>query len=846
MFLKLAKILKAGEGKNLRKYDDLITSVNNLEEEISKLSDDGLAAMTALLRQRYDNGQDIKALMPEAFAVVRETAKRTIGMRHFDIQIMGGAVLFEGKIAEMKTGEGKTLVATLPVYLNSFTAKATHLVTVNDYLAKRDSEWMGPIYKFLGLKVGLLQHDMPGSDKKQQYLCDVIHGTNNEFGFDYLRDNMVLRVEDMVQNGRPFAIIDEVDSILIDEARTPLIISGVAQGTTEMYQRFARIIPGLTKEEDYEIDEKARTVAITESGVERVEEITGLDNLYSPQNFRYIHALNQALKAQNLFKRDVDYMLKDGQILIVDEFTGRLMPGRRYSEGLHQAIEAKEGVKIRDENQTLATITIQNYFRMYEKLAGMTGTAITEAAEFRHIYDLETVVIPTNMPMIRDDLPDLIYKNEDIKYEKVVDDIIERHGKGQPLLVGTISIEKSERLSGMLKRRGIPHQVLNAKYHEKEAEIIAEAGQKAAVTIATNMAGRGTDIVLGEGVVGLGGLHVLGTERHESRRIDNQLRGRSGRQGDIGSSQFYLSTGDDLLRLFGSDRIYSVMDTFNFPEDMPIQHPLISRSIENAQRQVEGRNFEVRKHVLEYDDVMNKQREVIYARRKNILEEKDLGETALKMLEDVVDASVSFHINDREYPERWDLEGLESFLVAIFKKESISDILDRDRIIDQKWDIKRLKQEITSRGIQLYGLREGEYSPETIRRLEKIVMLNVIDNMWRGHLLEMDYLKEGIGLRAIAQKDPLVEYKHEAFSLFKQLIDEIKFDTVKLLFNARIVTAGEQEVRKSQELANITASGPSEPAPERREPVRAESSKVGRNAPCPCGSGKKYKKCCGK
>ena len=846
MFLKLAKILKAGEGKNLRKYDDLITSVNNLEEEISKLSDDGLAAMTALLRQRYDNGQDIKALMPEAFAVVRETAKRTIGMRHFDIQIMGGAVLFEGKIAEMKTGEGKTLVATLPVYLNSFTAKATHLVTVNDYLAKRDSEWMGPIYKFLGLKVGLLQHDMPGSDKKQQYLCDVIHGTNNEFGFDYLRDNMVLRVEDMVQNGRPFAIIDEVDSILIDEARTPLIISGVAQGTTEMYQRFARIIPGLTKEEDYEIDEKARTVAITESGVERVEEITGLDNLYSPQNFRYIHALNQALKAQNLFKRDVDYMLKDGQILIVDEFTGRLMPGRRYSEGLHQAIEAKEGVKIRDENQTLATITIQNYFRMYEKLAGMTGTAITEAAEFRHIYDLETVVIPTNMPMIRDDLPDLIYKNEDIKYEKVVDDIIERHGKGQPMLVGTISIEKSERLSGMLKRRGIPHQVLNAKYHEKEAEIIAEAGQKAAVTIATNMAGRGTDIVLGEGVVGLGGLHVLGTERHESRRIDNQLRGRSGRQGDIGSSQFYLSTGDDLLRLFGSDRIYSVMDTFNFPEDMPIQHPLISRSIENAQRQVEGRNFEVRKHVLEYDDVMNKQREVIYARRKNILEEKDLGETALKMLEDVVDASVSFHINDREYPERWDLEGLESFLVAIFKKESISDILDRDRIIDQKWDIKRLKQEITSRGIQLYGLREGEYSPETIRRLEKIVMLNVIDNMWRGHLLEMDYLKEGIGLRAIAQKDPLVEYKHEAFSLFKQLIDEIKFDTVKLLFNARIVTAGEQEVRKSQELANITASGPSEPAPERREPVRAESSKVGRNAPCPCGSGKKYKKCCGK
>ncbi|TET52049.1 MAG: preprotein translocase subunit SecA, partial [Actinomycetota bacterium] len=600
-----------------------------------------------------------------------------------------------------------------------------------------------------------------------------------------------------------------------------------------------------TKEEDYDIDEKARTVAITESGVERVEQITGLDNLYSPQNFRYIHALNQALKAQSLFKRDVDYMLKDGEILIVDEFTGRLMPGRRYSEGLHQAIEAKEGVKIRDENQTLATITIQNYFRMYEKLAGMTGTAITEAAEFRHIYDLETVVIPTNMPMIRDDMPDFIYKSEDIKYEKVVDDIIERHGKGQPVLVGTISIEKSEVLSGMLKRRGIPHQVLNAKYHEKEADIIAEAGQKGTVTIATNMAGRGTDIVLGEGVVELGGLHVLGTERHESRRIDNQLRGRSGRQGDIGSSQFYLSTGDDLLRLFGSDRIYSVMDTFNFPEDMPIQHPLISRSIENAQRQVEGRNFEVRKHVLEYDDVMNKQREVIYARRKNILQQKDLKETALKMLEDVVDASVSFHISDREYPERWDLEGLENFLGAIFKKGSISDILDRDSIIDQKWDTKKLKQEITSRGKQLYGQREDEYSPEAIRKLEKIVMLNVIDNMWRGHLLEMDYLKEGIGLRAIAQKDPLVEYKHEGFTLFKQLIDEIKFDTVKLLFNARIVTAGEQEARKSQELSNITASGPSEPVPERRQTVQAKSSKVGRNEPCPCGSGKKYKKCCG-
>ncbi|HAJ95707.1 MAG TPA: preprotein translocase subunit SecA [Actinobacteria bacterium] len=599
------------------------------------------------------------------------------------------------------------------------------------------------------------------------------------------------------------------------------------------------------KEEDFDIDEKARTVAITEEGVERVEEITGLENLYDPQNFRQIHALNQSLKAWHLFKKDVDYMLKDGQIVIVDEFTGRLMPGRRYSEGLHQAIEAREGVKIRDENQTLATITIQNYFRMYEKLAGMTGTAITEASEFRHIYKLDTVVIPTNMPMIRKDLQDLIYRDEDIKFNKVVEDIIERHGRGQPILVGTISIEKSESLSDMLKRRGVPHQVLNARYHEKEAEIIAKAGQRGAVTIATNMAGRGTDIVLGDGVADLGGLHVLGTERHESRRIDNQLRGRSGRQGDNGSSQFYMSTEDDLLRLFGSDRISSIMQTFNFPEDMPIQHPIINKSIENAQRQVEGRNFEIRKHVLQYDDVMNKQREVIYTRRKNILVREDLKGIALKMLEDVADASVSFHISDREYPEKWDLESLENFLGAVFKKERLSDILNREMIIEQKWDTARLKKEITARGKEIYLEREEQYSPLTIRRLEKVVMLNVIDNMWRGHLLEMDYLKEGIGLRAIAQKDPLVEYKHEGFSLFKQLIDEIKFDTVKLLFNARIVTA-EQHPARSQQLENVTTSGPSAPEQARKQIVKTEAEKIGRNQPCPCGSGKKYKKCCGK
>ncbi len=846
MFGKLTKLLKAGEGKNLRRYDDLVNAVSSFDKEISGLSDPELSGKTAEFKERFNNGESLNSIMPEAFAVVRETAKRTIGMRHFDVQIMGGAVLFEGKIAEMKTGEGKTLVATLAVYLNSLAGESTHLVTVNDYLARRDSEWMGPIYRFLDLKVGLLQHGMEKAEKKEQYICDVVYGTNNEFGFDYLRDNMVLSGQDIVQNGHHFAIVDEVDSILIDEARTPLIISGVASGTTELYKKFAQIVPRLKEDEDFEIDEKARTVAITESGVEKVESMTGLENLYSPQNFRLIHALNQSLKAKYLFKRDVDYMIKDGGVMIVDEFTGRLMPGRRYSEGLHQAIEAKEGVKIKDENQTLATITIQNYFRMYKKLAGMTGTAITEAAEFRHIYGLDTVVIPTNMPMIREDLPDLIYRDEQIKFKKVTEDIAERYKKGQPVLVGTISIEKSERLSKMLKRIGIPHQVLNAKYHEKEAEIIAKAGQKASVTIATNMAGRGTDIVLGEGVVGLGGLHVIGTERHESRRIDNQLRGRSGRQGDIGSSQFYLSTEDDLMRLFGSDRIYKVMQTFNFPEDMPIQHPIINRSIENAQRQVEGRNFEIRKHVLQYDDVMNKQREVIYARRRNILEQEDLRDSAIKMLGDVVDACSSMFINDREYPEKWDLEGPNNLLGTIFKKENLSDILDRERIIQQRWDAKRLKKEITEKGIRLYEEREGQYSPQTIRRLEKIVMLNVIDNMWRGHLLEMDYLKEGIGLRAIAQKDPLVEYKHESFNLFKQLIDEIKFETVRLLFNARIITTQQQEELQNQKLKNVSTNGPGISDQSKGKTVKLKTKKVGRNDPCPCGSGKKYKYCCGR
>ncbi|MFZ3105829.1 MAG: preprotein translocase subunit SecA [Candidatus Hydromicrobium sp.] len=849
MFKNIGNILKFGEGKKIKKYEEIVSAVSNLEKDISSLTDSQLAAKIIDFKQRYENGQKLEDLMPEVFAVVREVAKRTLNMRHFDVQILGGVVLFEGKIAEMKTGEGKTLVATLAVYLNSFTGRSTHLVTVNDYLAKRDSEWMGAIYKFLGLKVGLIQHEMSALEKKEQYRSDVIYGTNNEFGFDYLRDNMVMAKENIVQDGHWYAIIDEVDSILIDEARTPLIISGVAYGTTEIYGKFTQIVPRLEIDEDFEIDEKARTAAITEEGVEKVERILGIENLYDPSNFLYIHALNQSLKAYHLFKRDVDYMLKNGEIIIVDEFTGRLMPGRRYSDGLHQAIEAKERVKVRDENQTLATITIQNYFRMYEKLAGMTGTALTEAAEFRHIYGLETVVIPTNEPMIRKDLPDLIYKTGQIKFDNVVEDIVSRYNRGQPVLVGTISIEKSERLSNMLKRRGIPHEVLNAKYHEKEAQIIAKAGQKNSVTIATNMAGRGTDIVLGEGVVELGGLHVFGTERHESRRIDNQLRGRSGRQGDIGSSQFYLSTEDDLLRLFGSERIYRVMETFNFPDDLPIQHPIISRAIENAQRQVEGRNFEIRKHVLEYDDVMNKQREVIYARRKKILEEENLRSVACDMIKDIIDRSVDIHINPGDYPENWDLETLSNYITSLFSRDIITDIIDRKKIGESKWDISILKEKLAERAYRIYEERENNYSPPVIRKLEKIVMLNVIDNMWRGHLLEMDYLQEGIGLRAIGQMDPLVEYKRETFNLFKELIEEIKFDTVKLLYNVRIVTREEQEKQKTvreNEVTNIVTSGPLEAGSIALQTKPVTAKKIGRNDPCPCGSGKKYKKCCGR
>src|SRR4030043_1841038 len=674
MLNKFTSILKFGEGKKQKKYDEIVRMVNSLEPGISSLTNAQLAAKTFEFKDRYSKDNNIDNLLIEAFAVVREVAKRTINMRHFDVQIVGGIVLFEGKIAEMKTGEGKTLVATLPVYLNSITGKSAHVVRVNDYLSERDSQWMGPVYNLLGVRVGLVQHGMTTAERRIAYDCDVVYGTNSEFGFDYLRDNMVIHAEEMVQKGHPLAIVDEVDSILIDEARTPLIISGIAYETTELYKKFSQIVTRLTKDKDYEIDEKAKTAAVTEEGVAKVEKITGIENLYDPRNYLHIHALNQSLRASNLFKKDVDYMIKDGEVLIVDEFTGRLMIGRRYSEGLHQAIEAKEHVKIKEENQTLATITIQNYFRMYEKLAGMTGTALTEAAEFRHIYKLETYVIPTNMPMIRDELSDFIYKTEDSKYNAVVEDIISRYEKGQPVLVGTISIEKSERLSGMLKRRGIPHQVLNARYHEKEAEIIALAGQPKSVTIATNMAGRGTDIVLGTGVVDMGGLHVIGTERHESRRIDNQLRGRSGRRGDPGSARFHLSLEDDLMRIFGGEQIGGLMDRLHLPEDQPIENKFVSKAIESAQSKVEGFHFDARKSLVEYDDVKNQQREIIYKLRKNVLESKNLKDEITEKLVKQIDKIIILGSNVEG-------GGLDSEKIAVGLSEIVPfDDLSRERI----------------------------------------------------------------------------------------------------------------------------------------------------------------------
>ncbi|HXX34229.1 MAG TPA: preprotein translocase subunit SecA [Thermodesulfobacteriota bacterium] len=878
----IKKIVGSKNERELRRIQPLVERINQLEPEISPLSDDQLKGKTSEFKERVGRGEHLEEVLPEAFAVVRETAKRTLGERHYDVQLIGGIVLHEGKIAEMATGEGKTLVSTLPAYLNALEGKGVHIVTVNDYLAKRDREWMGVIYRFLGLSVGVILHELNDKERQEAYGCDITYGTNNEFGFDYLRDNMKFRLEDYVQRDLHYAIVDEVDSILVDEARTPLIISGPAEESTDKYYKINRVVPSLKQGTDYQLEEKSHTAFLTEEGVAHVEKLIHVENLYDPRNIETLHHVNQALRAHTLFKRDVDYVVKEGEVIIVDEFTGRLMPGRRWSDGLHQAVEAKENVRIENENQTLATVTFQNYFRMYKKLAGMTGTADTEAAEFRKIYNLDVMVIPTNMPLIRTNYADVIYKTENEKFRAVVREIKELYQSGHPVLVGTISIEKSERLSQLLKKQGVPHNVLNAKHHEREAEIIAQAGRVAAVTISTNMAGRGTDILLGgnpkflaktlvkdevteetlrkasekasatvkqekENVIQVGGLHVLGTERHESRRIDNQLRGRSGRQGDPGSSRFYLSLEDDLLRIFGSERISKIMDRLGIEEEQPIEHRLVSRAIENAQRKVEAHNFEIRKHLLEYDNVMNKQREVIYSQRREVLGSEDLKETVMEMIEEEGENLVDFYTDEKQYSEEWDLKGLQDAFFQQFSfKWSLPSVADNGIKRDQ------LKETILEKAKEVYQKKEEEFGAPTLRYLEKVIMLQSIDFHWKDHLLAVDQLKEGIGLRGYGQKDPLIEYQKEAYQMFLDMLDRIKKDTVEKLFAVQIAKEEQavKEVKMERKQTFImsrgeaTQGGGGKTESGKGVTIRREGKKVGRNDPCPCGSGKKYKRCC--
>jgi preprotein translocase subunit SecA len=888
----LTKIFGSQHERDVKKMLPTVEAINALEPEIRKLSDAELRAKTAEFRTQLDQGATLEDLLFPAFAVAREAAWRTVKMRPFDVQLMGGLVLHRGRISEMKTGEGKTLMATLPVYLNALEGKGVHVVTVNDYLARRDSDWMGQIYRFLGLSVGVIQHDMPDADRKRAYGSDVTYGTNNEFGFDYLRDNMKFDLESMVQRGHHYAIVDEVDSILIDEARTPLIISGPSEESVDKYYRIDRIIPRLVKGEeidegdgkksttgDYLVDEKAHQASLTDEGVEKVEQLLGVRNLYDPENMEILHGVNQALRAHALYHRDVDYLIKDGKVVIVDEFTGRMMPGRRWSDGLHQAVESKEGVKIERENQTLATITFQNYFRMYKKLAGMTGTADTEAAEFGQIYNLDVTVIPTNQPMIRDDRPDLVYRTAQEKWNAVVEEIREAQKKGQPVLVGTVSIEKSEMLSKLLSRPPkVPHVVLNAKYHEREAAIVAQAGRKGAVTIATNMAGRGTDIVLGgnpeglarseadpetepeayqaaleryhemwakerEEVLAAGGLHILGTERHESRRIDNQLRGRSGRQGDPGSSRFYLSLEDDLMRIFGSDRIQGLMGKLGMEEGEAIEHGMVSKAIERAQKQVEGRNFEVRKHLLEYDDVMNKQREAIYKLRRDILEGREGREYVLETAENILDSLLETHCSEKLDPQDWNMTGLRTDMLAYYNINAGEMGLD-------EMGIDELRETLWGAIEKKYMERETRHDPEVLRGFERAIMLHTVDTAWKDHLLAIDHLKEGIGLRGYAQRDPLNEYKRESYDMFQSMKDRVEDDIVQKLFRYEPMTEETAVAQPRREAAPRPApkfelSAPSKvEGPQRAQPVHKDA-KVGRNDPCPCGSGKKYKKCHG-
>nr|WP_205830332.1 preprotein translocase subunit SecA [Microbispora sp. CL1-1] len=922
----LDKILRAGEGKTLRKLKRIAEQVNSIEEDFKSLSDAELRALTAEYKQRHAEGESLDDLLPEAFATVREAARRVLGQRHFDVQIMGGANLHMGNISEMRTGEGKTLTCTLPAYLNAISGKGVHVVTVNDYLAKRDAETMGRVHRFLGLEVGVILANMSPEERRKQYNADITYGTNNEFGFDYLRDNMAWSIEECVQRGHNFAIVDEVDSILIDEARTPLIISGPGEQSGKWYQEFAKIVPRLRRgtegkdgEEstgDYVVDEKKRTVGILEAGVEKVEDWLGIDNLYKPEHTHLVQFLNNALKAKELFKKDKDYIVVDGEVLIVDEFTGRVLHGRRYNEGMHQAIEAKEGVKIKDENQTLATITLQNYFRLYDKLAGMTGTAATEANEFHQTYKLGVVPIPTNRPMVRKDQPDVVYKTEDAKFQACVEDIKERYEKGQPVLVGTTSVEKSEKLSRMLKRQGVPHEVLNAKNHAREAAIVAEAGRKGAVTVATNMAGRGTDIMLGgnpefradlelhqrglsptetpeeyekaypealekakeavkaehEEVTELGGLYVLGTERHESRRIDNQLRGRSGRQGDPGESRFYLSLEDDLMRLFNSARVEMIMTRLNIPDDVPIESGMVSKAIASAQHQVEQQNFEIRKNVLKYDEVMNRQRTVIYAERRRVLEGADLHEQVRGFVTDVVDDYVK-GATAEGFAEEWDLEKLWKAFGQLYPISfTVDELIQQIGGDREELTAEIIAEKVKEDALAAYDRREEQLGSEAMRELERRVILSVLDRKWREHLYEMDYLQEGIGMRAYAQKDPLIEYQREGYEMFSAMLDGIKEESVGYLFNLEVEVQANPIVEENAEEDTALAETGSIIARALRQPSRptemvytapGESGDVEvnrvrstpeqraaygdteRNAPCPCGSGKKYKRCHG-
>jgi len=844
----LTKVFGTHNDRELKRIGETyVAPINELEGTFEKLSDADLRAKTEEFRQRLADDETLDDLLVEAFAAAREAGKRALNMRHYDVQLIGGVVLHQGKIAEMATGEGKTLVATLPAYLNALEGKGVHLVTVNDYLARRDMEWMGPLYEALGLTVGAIQHDMPDEDRRAAYASDVTFGTNNEYGFDYLRDNMKFRAQDMVQPLHHYAIVDEVDSILIDEARTPLIISGPAEKSTELYYKVDRIIPALKKERDFEIDEEKRSAAFTEEGVERLEQLLGVDNLYDASNMDLIHHAQQALKAHTLFKRDKDYLVKDGEVIIVDEFTGRMMPGRRWSDGLHQAVEAKEGVKIERENQTLATITFQNFFRMYDKLSGMTGTAMTEAAEFDNIYELEVMAIPTNRPLIRAEMPDVIFRTEPEKWKAVVEEIVDQHETGRPVLVGTTSIEKSEKLSRMLERKGVRHVVLNAKHHEREAEIVALAGQRDAVTIATNMAGRGTDIVLGEGVTNLGGLHVLGTERHEARRIDNQLRGRTGRQGDPGSSQFFLSLEDDLMRIFGMDRLQGVMHRLGMEEGVPIEDRLVTRAIERAQKQVEARNFETRKHLLEYDDVMEKQRQAIYTLRNGQMHDSEAPRRfILETAEEILDWLLDTYCDREKDPGDWETDELKTQMTHFFG------LHEKDLPVDPEKDgIEDIHDGLLN-AIKARYEDKVERIGEVMTQFETWICLQVIDARWKEHLYALDRLKEGIGLRGYGQRDPLVEYKRESFDMYQEMHERIRGEVVRYAFQLEPMSEEERQAQLARQRAEaertqrIAAAAGRDTASPVASTVVREDKKVGRNDPCPCGSGKKYKKCCGR